>query len=99
MTANGVGQLAFYVIVLLLLARPLGAYMARVYQGQPFVLDRVLGWLERLIYRLAGVRPDQEMGWKAYALAMLLFNFTGLLAVYLLQRLQGLLPLNPQGLG
>jgi K+-transporting ATPase ATPase A chain len=99
MTANGVGQLAFYVIVLLLLARPLGAYMARVYQNQPFVLDRALGWLERLIYRLAGVRPDQEMGWTTYALAMLLFNFTGLLAVYLLQRLQGVLPLNPQGLG
>jgi potassium-transporting ATPase potassium-binding subunit len=99
MTATGILQLVIYVVVLLALAKPLGAYMARVYQSQPFGLDRVLGWLERLIYRAAGIRPDQEMGWKTYALAMLLFNFAGLLAVYLLQRLQGVLPLNPQGLG
>ena len=99
MTANGIFQLALYVIVLLVLAKPLGAYMARVYQNQPFGLDRVLGWLERLIYRLAGVRPTDEMGWKTYAVAMLLFNLAGLLVVYLLQRLQGVLPLNPQGLG
>ena len=99
MTANGVFQLVLYVVVLLALAKPLGAYMARVYQNQPFGLDRVLGWLERLIYRLAGVRPDQEMDWKTYTVAMLLFNFAGLLTLYLLQRLQGVLPLNPQGLG
>jgi K+-transporting ATPase ATPase A chain len=99
MTANGILQLAFYVVVLLLLARPLGAYMARVYQNQPFVLEKALGWLERLVYRLSGVRPAEEMGWKTYAAAMLLFNFAGLLALYLLQRLQGVLPLNPQGLG
>jgi K+-transporting ATPase ATPase A chain len=99
MTANGIFQLAFYVIVLLALAKPLGSYMARVYQNQPFGLERVLGWLERLIYRLAGVKPSEEMGWKTYAVAMLLFNFAGLLALYLLQRLQGVLPLNPQGLG
>jgi K+-transporting ATPase ATPase A chain len=99
MTANGYVQLALYVVVLLLLARPLGGYMARVYMGRPFGLDRALGWLERLIYKLAGVRPDQEMGWKTYTAAMLLFNFAGLLAVYGLQRLQGILPLNPMGLG
>jgi len=99
MTANGIVQLALYVVVLIALAKPLGGYMARVYQSQPFGLDKVLGWLERLIYRLSGVRPDQEMGWKTYAVAMLLFNFAGLLAVYLLQRLQGVLPLNPQALG
>jgi K+-transporting ATPase ATPase A chain len=99
MTANGIFQLAFYVIVLLALAKPLGVYMARVYQNQPFGLDKALGWLERLIYRLAGVRPDEEMGWKTYAAAVLVFNFAGLLALYLLQRLQGVLPLNPQGLG
>jgi K+-transporting ATPase ATPase A chain len=99
MTANGILQLAFYLIVLLALAKPLGAYMARVYEGRPIVLDRALGWLERLIYKVAGVRPDQEMGWKTYAAAMLVFNLAGLLAVYGLQRLQGVLPLNPQGLG
>ena len=99
MTANGVLQLAFYLVVLLALAKPLGAYMACVYEGRPFGLDRILGPVERLIYRLSGVRPDEEMDWKSYAVAMLLFNFAGLLAVYLLQRVQGWLPLNPQGLG
>jgi K+-transporting ATPase ATPase A chain len=86
-------------VVLLALAKPLGAYMARVYMGRPCGLDAALGWLERLLYRAAGVRADQEMGWKAYTVAMLLFNFAGLLAVYGLQRLQGVLPLNPMGLG
>ena len=99
MTANGVFQLVLYVVVLLALAKPLGGYMARVYEGRPFGLDRVLGPVERLIYRLAGVRPDQEMDWKTYAIAMLIFNFAGLFAVYALQRFQHVLPLNPQGLG
>src|SRR6266852_7704483 len=99
MTANGTNQLLFYLVVLLALAKPLGDYMARVYEGRPFGLDRVLGWLERLIYRLAGVRPGEEMGWKAYAIAMLVFNAAGLLVVYGLQRVQGVLPLNPQIFG
>jgi K+-transporting ATPase ATPase A chain len=99
MTANGILQLAFYLIVLLALAKPLGAYMARVYEGRPIVLDRALGWLERLIYKASGVAPKAEMGWKTYALTMLLFNLAGVVAVYALQRLQGVLPLNPAGLG
>jgi len=99
MTGNGVLQLVVYVVVLLALAKPLGAYMARVYEGRPLALDRLLGWLERLIYKLSGVRPGNEMGWKTYAATMLLFNLAGVLEVYALQRLQGLLPLNPQQLG
>ena len=99
MTANAILQLVVYLVVLLALAWPLGVYMARVYQRRPFGLDRALGWLERLIYCLGGVHPDEEMGWKRYAAAMLLFNLAGLLTVYLLQRLQGVLPLNPQGFG
>jgi K+-transporting ATPase ATPase A chain len=99
MTASSAIQLGLYLVVLLVLAKPLGAYMARVYEGRSIGLDRVLGWLERLIYRLVGARPDTEMGWKTYTAAMLTFNFVGLLAVYLLQRIQGLLPLNPQGFG
>jgi K+-transporting ATPase ATPase A chain len=86
------------VVVLIALAKPLGAYMARVYEGRRLALDRVLGWLERLIYRASGVWPNAEMGWKTYALAMLCFNLLGLLAVYLLQRVQGGLPFNPQGM-
>ncbi len=98
MTANGVLQLALYMVVLLALVKPLGWFMARVYQGKPCGLDRVLGPVERLIYRGAGVRRDEEMGWKAYAAAVMLFSAVGLLVVYGLQRVQGMLPLNPQGL-
>jgi len=100
MTPNGVLQLVLYLVILLALVKPLGAYMARVYEGRPCGgLDRALGWLERLIYRLSGIRPDAEMGWKTYAVAMLCFNLIGVLVVYGLQRLQGALPLNPEKLG
>jgi K+-transporting ATPase ATPase A chain len=99
MTANGIAQIVVFLVVLLVLVKPLGAYMARVYEGHRVALDRVLGWLERLTYRLGGIRPGEEMGWRTYALAMLLFNLLGLLTVYAVQRLQGVLPLNPQGMG
>ncbi|MGE3538270.1 MAG: potassium-transporting ATPase subunit KdpA [Candidatus Tectimicrobiota bacterium] len=102
MTFNGLCQLLLYLAVLLALAIPLGQYMARVYSGQPLGLERVCGPLERLIYRLCGVqagRQEAEMDWKTYASALLLCNLLGLLVVYVLQRFQGLLPLNPQGLG
>ena len=92
-------QLIFYFGTLLLLTKPLGAYMAKVYQGERFVLNRVLGHVERFLYRLSGIDPRSEMTWKTYAVAMLVFNVLGLMVVYLLQRLQGILPLNPQGLG
>jgi K+-transporting ATPase ATPase A chain len=73
--------------------------MARVYESKPlFGIDKILGPLERLIYRLCGVRASDEMSWKSYAVAVLLFNVLGLLAVYLLQRVQGTLPLNPAGM-
>jgi potassium-transporting ATPase potassium-binding subunit len=98
-SAAGIAQLVLYVVVLIALAKPLGAYMARVYEGRSCGLDRVLGWLERLIYRVCGIRPAEEQGWKAYAVAMMLFNLVGVLAVYGLQRLQGVLPLNPMALG
>jgi K+-transporting ATPase ATPase A chain len=97
MTANGILQLVVYVVVLLALAKPLGGYMARVYEGRAGLHRTALGWLERLLYRLAAVRESDEMGWKTYAATMLIFNVSGLLAVYALQRLQGILPLNPQG--
>jgi len=92
-------QLILYLVVLLLLAKPLGSFMAKVYQGQRTFLDRALGPIERFIYRVSGVNPDEDMNWKTYAIAVMLFNVLGLLAVYALQRLQGVLPLNPEGLG
>jgi K+-transporting ATPase ATPase A chain len=98
MTANALLQLALYLVVLLALVRPLGGYMARVYQGENAGLNRWLGGIERGIYRFCGVTPEREMRWTEYALAMLAFNLLGFLAVYALQRLQAWLPLNPAGL-
>jgi potassium-transporting ATPase potassium-binding subunit len=99
LTAQGLLQLAVYVLVLIALAWPLGVYIARVFDGPEPWLARVLGPLERAIYRVCGVRPDEAMGWKRYALAMLAFQIPGFLVVYALERLQGWLPLNPQGFG
>jgi K+-transporting ATPase ATPase A chain len=100
MTINGLLQIGLFVVLLLALAKPLGSYMARVYEGKPlFGLDRILGPIERLIYRLTGVRPDEEMDWKVYTLAVLLFSLVGVLVLYAMQRLQGLLPWNPQSFG
>ncbi len=92
-------QIVLFMVVLLGLAKPLGSYMAKVYQGERTFLDRVLGPIERFIYRISGVDAKDEMDWKVYAIAMLTFNVLGLFFVYVLQRLQGVLPLNPQGLG
>jgi K+-transporting ATPase ATPase A chain len=92
-------EIGLYVVVLLLAAKPLGAYMAKVLEGRQTWISRVLGPLERLCYRLARVNPAQEMGWRRYAGAMLFFNAVGLFAVYALQRVQHLLPLNPAHLG
>ena len=99
MTLNGLLQLLIYMVVLIALAKPVGWYMARVYEGQSVGLNRVFGPLERSLYRLFGTGNDQEMDWKQYAIALLLFNLLGLLVVYGVQRLQALLPLNPQQLG
>ncbi len=96
MTGNDILQIVLYFCVLWLLAKPLGVYMARVYEGQTSGLDRVLGPLERLIYRICRIKPDEEMTWKKYAGAVLLFSAAGFLLLYALQRLQGMLPLNPQ---
>lgn len=97
MTANTWIQLALYFAVLAALTKPLGAYMASVFQGEScYGMNRVLGWLERALYRVARVDEKQEMEWRQYAVAVLLFNAVGFLGVYVLLRMQGLLPLNPQ---
>lgn len=99
MSANGILQIILYLAVLLALVKPLGAYMARIYEGRPAGLNRIGARFEDLLYRLCGVDPAKDMRWTEYALGMLLFNLLGTVAVYGLQRLQGYLPLNPQGLG
>ncbi len=98
MTMSGWLQIGLYLSLLLLLIKPLGGFMARVYEGQRTLLDPLLRPIERLIYRATGVRADAEMDWRTYGTAMLMFNGIGILAVYALLRLQGALPLNPQGL-
>lgn len=99
MTLFGWLQIGLYLALLLLLARPLGIYMARVYQGERTFLDPLMRPVERLIYHTAGVRSDEQMDWRTYAVAVLLFNGLGWIALYALQRLQAVLPLNPQSLG
>ncbi len=94
---NGIFQIALYLGVLLAFAKPMGYYMARVYEGNLPVFVRWLAPAENFFYRLCGVNAKQEMRWTQYALAMLWFSLLGVLAVYGLQRLQDLLPLNPQG--
>lgn len=96
MTA-GVIQILLYVAILVALAKPLGSFMAKVYSGERTFLTRILGYIEAGIYRAGRVDPNEQIDWRRYAAALLLINFAGFIAVYVLQRVQGELPLNPQG--
>ena len=96
MTAESLGLLALYLTVALLCVKPLGRYLAHVMEGRPLWPVRAGRKPEGLIYRLCGVDPAVEMGCKHYACALLVFNTLGALLAYALQRLQGVLPLNPQ---
>ncbi len=95
MTPIGWIQILLYLALLLLLVKPLGIYMARVYQGERTFLSTFILPVERTIYRIIGIRPDQEMTWKEYSLALLLFSLLGILLLFFLLRIQGFLPLNP----
>jgi K+-transporting ATPase ATPase A chain len=95
MTLNSYFQIGIYFVILLLLVKPLGLYMARVYQGESTFLDRIIVPFERFCYRLLGIKPEDEMDWKTYTLALLVFSAISFLIVYFLQRLQGILPINP----
>jgi K+-transporting ATPase ATPase A chain len=97
MTANGILQVMIYFIALIATAVPLGSYMARIYAGKTVFLSKLAGPMEKLIYKCCRIDAEEEMTWKAYARGLLIFNLMGCVAVYLLQRLQGFLPLNPHG--
>jgi potassium-transporting ATPase potassium-binding subunit len=99
MTASGVLRIGLYLAVVFLLVKPLGAYMAHVYEGGRTFLDPVLRPLERLLYRLCRIDPDEDMTWQTYTIAMLVFTMAGFFLLYALQRLQGVLPFNPQRFG
>src|ERR1700686_3268138 len=96
MTANGWFQILFFLVVVFLLTKPLGVFMARVFSGEKTFLDPVLRPIEKLIYRLTGIDEKHEMRWTEYAVSMLLFSGVSMALLYLIERLQKFLPLNPQ---
>jgi K+-transporting ATPase ATPase A chain len=98
MSLNGWLQIALFIALILLLAKPMGSYMTRVFERRRTWLDPVLVPCERLLYRLTGVNPDEEMRWTQYAIAMLVFSAATLVLTYAIERLQQFLPLNPQHL-
>jgi K+-transporting ATPase ATPase A chain len=99
MTFYGWIQILLFCAIVLALVKPLGSYMTRVFQGERTFLSPVLAPIERGLFALAGTHEREEQHWSAYAVALLLFNLAGLLLLYGLQRFQGLLPLNPDGMG
>src|SRR5271168_1861215 len=99
MTSNGILQIALFFALILVCVKPLGAYMANVFEGRRTFLHPVLRWLEVLTYKVAGVREDVEQRWTQYTASLLSFSIFGFLLVYLLQRAQGHLPFNPQHFG
>jgi K+-transporting ATPase ATPase A chain len=95
---QGYAQIGLFFVILVACVKPLGAYMARVYRGEAKIAQRVLGPVERLLYKALRIDPASEMTWKTYATGALLFNVAGILFVYALQRFQGSLPVNPQAM-
>lgn len=98
MNWNNIIQTGIYLAALILLIKPLGIYMARVYEAKPVGLNTWFGPIERLIYRLAGINPEANMPWKTYAIAVIIFNIIGIIVVYFIQRFQSYLPLNPMSM-
>jgi K+-transporting ATPase ATPase A chain len=98
MTINGWLQIALYSVIVILITKPFGGYMTRVFAGERTFLSPVLGPIERGVYRVSGVDETSEQHWVTYGVAMLLFSFVGFVFLYALQRLQAVLPFNPQGL-
>jgi K+-transporting ATPase ATPase A chain len=94
---TGFLQIAIFVIVIALIAAPVGGYLNRVYSGEQTLLSPVLKPVEHGFYALAGINPDNQMGWKSYAMAMLTFSVASLALLYVILRFQNVLPLNPQG--
>ncbi|MDD5440303.1 MAG: potassium-transporting ATPase subunit KdpA, partial [Candidatus Omnitrophica bacterium] len=98
MTANSIMQTALFLVAVLLLVKPLGIYMARIYEGRPAGLNVMFGGVERSLYRLCGIKSDAPMDWKSYCIAVMLFNILGIVVVYIIQRIQAYLPLNPMSM-
>jgi len=98
MTQNGWLQISLYAVVILAITKPMGIFLFRVLEGHPHPFSRLLGPVERGIYRICGIDPQNEQGWREYSFAVLAFSAVGLLVTYAIERLQHVLPLNPQNL-
>src|SRR5580704_4881721 len=96
MTANGWFQIVLFFLILLAVTKPLGIFMARVFNGEKTFLDPLLRPIERLVYRTTGIDEKHEMDWKEYTVAMLLYSAVSMVVLYLIQRVQQWLPFNPQ---
>ena len=99
MTTNGILQIAVYFLIVLALAKPMGSFMAKLFEGKRTFLHAPLRPLETLVYKLVGVNEQTEQRWTQYTASLLAFSIFSFLFVYLLQRFQGVLPLNPQSFG
>ncbi len=99
MTANGWFQILFFLLLIFLVTKPMGVFITRVFNREKTLLDPVLRPIERLLYRCTGVDENHEMGWTEYATSMLLFSAVSMIVLYLIERLQGYLPFNPQKFG
>src|SRR4051794_11962937 len=99
MTSSGILQIFLFFALILVCTKPLGAFMTRVFDGERTFMHPVLRWLEVLTYKVIGVHEDVEQRWTQYTAALLSFSIFGFLLVYLIQRGQAFLPLNPQGFG
>src|ERR1700761_1589578 len=99
MTANGWLQIGLFLLLIFAVTKPMGIFISRVFNRERTFLDPVLRPVERLIYRLTGVDEQHEMKWTEYAIAMLLFSGVSMIMLYVMMRVQGLLPFNPQKFG
>src|SRR5258707_10996357 len=97
-TFNGVAQILVYFVILVLITKPMGLYLTAVFSGRRTWLGYIFRPVERGIYKLCGVDAEREQDWKVYTVSMLLFSLAGMLVLFFIERLQGILPANPAGL-
>src|ERR1700691_6089337 len=96
MTANGWFQIGLYLVILLAITKPMGMFMTRVFSGEKTFLDPVMRPIEKLLYRMCGIDEKLEMAWTEYTIAMLLFSAVSMILLYVIERVQQVLPFNPQ---
>src|ERR1700681_3893820 len=99
MTSIGIFNILFFFLVILAITKPIGMFMVKLFQGERTLFHPLMRPLERLVYRFCGVREDEEQHWTHYAVSLIVFSLVGFLIVYAIQRLQRILPFNPNHFG